>query len=72
MGYAREGRSRKDVVKGVRKAGCGGRERKGEGGNTTREDTRKEEGGRKGSSNPDYVSRYRNDGKEKNIVGRIK
>ena len=32
MGYAREGRGRKDVVKGVRKAGCGGREREGAGG----------------------------------------
>ena len=67
----REGRSRKDVVKGVRKAGCGGRERKGEGGRTTREDMRKEEGGRKGSRNPDYVSRYRNDGRGKIFGGRI-
>ena len=65
MGYAREGRSRKDVVKGVRKAGCGGREREGEGEKTTREDTRKEEGVRRGSRNPVCVYRYRNVGREK-------
>ena len=36
------------------------------GARTTREDTRKEEGVRRASRNPVYVSRYRDGGREKN------
>ena len=64
MGYTR-GSEKEDGVKGVRKAGGGEREREGEEATTTREDTRKEEGVRRASRNPVYVSRYRNGGREK-------
>ena len=71
MEYPREGRDRKGVERGVRKARCGGRERKGEG-----EKQRGRTRGEKKEAGREVVIQIKYPGIEttggKNIRGRIR